>query len=75
MKAYAKEHRSQDLWLLLSAPGIGDVLALTILYEIETVERFATPRTSPAIAVWSRAVWPRGESQMFLLRCLTPIGS
>lgn len=43
IKAYAKEHMSQELWLLLSVPGIGEVLATVILYEIDTVERFAAP--------------------------------
>ena len=41
--AYAKQHMNQDLCLLRSVPGIGDVLAMTILYELDTVERFATP--------------------------------
>ena len=41
--AYAKEHMSQDLWLLRSVPGIGDVLGMTILYETDTVERFPAP--------------------------------
>jgi transposase len=41
--AYAKEHMSQDLWLLRSVPGIGDVLGMTILYETDTVERFPSP--------------------------------
>ena len=37
----AREHCPEDLDLLLSIKGIGPVIALTILYEIENIERFA----------------------------------
>ena len=36
----AKEHDAQAFQLLRSIPGVGKVLALTILYEIHTVQRF-----------------------------------
>ena len=36
----AKRERWQDLHVLLSVPGIGKVLALTILYEIGEISRF-----------------------------------
>jgi len=36
----AKEHDAQAFQLLRTIPGVGKVLALTILYEIHTVQRF-----------------------------------
>ncbi|MCX5738868.1 MAG: transposase [Proteobacteria bacterium] len=36
----AKQHDAQAFHLLRSIPGVGKVLALTILYEIHTVQRF-----------------------------------
>lgn len=38
----AKRHEGRDYHLLLTVPGIGRVLAMTILFEIDTVERFPT---------------------------------
>jgi len=38
----AKRGMGRDFHLLLSVPGIGRVLAMTILYEIDTIERFPT---------------------------------
>jgi transposase len=38
----AKRDMGRDFHLLLSVPGIGRVLAMTILYEIDTIERFPT---------------------------------
>jgi len=35
-----KRDRGRDFALLKTIPGIGDILALTILYEMDTVERF-----------------------------------
>ena len=35
-----KKARGRDFALLKTIPGIGDILALTILYEMDTVERF-----------------------------------
>jgi len=37
--------------LLMSAPGIGWVLAFTIAAEIGQIERFPSPRSSPATPV------------------------
>jgi transposase len=38
-----REHLNQQLYLLLrTIPGIGEVLALTILYEIQSISRFET---------------------------------
>lgn len=39
---YAREHQSREYTLLQTVPGIGDVLAMTILYEIDTIARFPT---------------------------------
>ena len=39
---HARQHQSRDYQLLLSVPGIGQVLAMTILYEIDTIHRFPT---------------------------------
>ncbi len=36
----AKTHDRHGLYLLRSVPGIGEILSLTILYEIENIERF-----------------------------------
>jgi transposase len=38
----AKEHYPTGLAVLQSAPGVGPVLSLTILLEIDTIDRFAT---------------------------------
>ncbi len=35
-----KEHDAHTFYRLRSVPGIGKILALTILYEIESIERF-----------------------------------
>jgi len=39
---HAREYQSGPYNLLLSVPGIGPVLAMTILYEIDTIDRFPT---------------------------------
>ncbi|MEI6565026.1 MAG: IS110 family transposase [bacterium] len=39
---HARQYQSRDYNLLLSVPGIGPVLAMTILYEIDTITRFPT---------------------------------
>jgi transposase len=38
----AKVHDAQAYYLLRSTPGIGKILALTILYEIHDIDRFPT---------------------------------
>jgi transposase len=40
--AKAKDNYQKELTLLLSIPGVGPITALTILYEIDTIERFET---------------------------------
>ena len=41
----AKYHNNTDYTLLRSTPGIGETLALTILYETHTIARFTTPQS------------------------------
>ena len=36
----AKAHNARVIQLLRSIPGIGEILSMTILYEIDTIERF-----------------------------------
>ena len=38
----ARKHEGRDHQLLLTVPGIGKILSLTILFEMDTVERFPT---------------------------------
>ena len=38
----AKLHESRDYHLLMTVPGIGRVLGMTILFELDAIERFAT---------------------------------
>jgi transposase len=39
---HARTHNNDDLMLLLEVPGIGIIIALTILYEIDSIARFKT---------------------------------
>jgi transposase len=45
--------------LLTAVAGIGDILALTVLYEVHTIERFPRPQ---AFASYCRVVNPQHES-------------
>jgi transposase len=38
----AKHHNHHDYFLLTTIPGIGEILALIILYETHDITRFAT---------------------------------
>jgi transposase len=38
---YTKRERGKEFALLQTIPGVGPILALTILYELDTIERFA----------------------------------
>lgn len=40
LKKQAKQHRPTYFYLLKTIPGIGRILALTILYEIGDIQRF-----------------------------------
>ncbi|WP_017221338.1 IS110 family transposase [Moritella dasanensis] len=42
IEAMAKQHNTQDYSLLKSIPGVGQIIALTILYEIGNINRFAS---------------------------------
>lgn len=55
----AKVHEPQCYYLLKTIPGVGDILALTILYEIHTIKRF--PRVQDFLS-YSRLVKSRKES-------------
>lgn len=55
----AKQHNPQDYQLLLTIPGIGRILALTILYEIGHVQRFPSVQN---FASYSRLVKCKAES-------------
>ena len=37
---HAKVHRPQDLFLLQTIPGVGEILSLVILYEIHDISRY-----------------------------------
>jgi len=55
----AKQHDASAFYRLRSIPGVGKVLALTMLYELHTIERF--PRVQNFLS-YSRLVRPRKES-------------
>jgi len=38
----SKKHQNRNFRLLLGVPGIGPILAMTILYEADTIDRFPT---------------------------------
>jgi transposase len=44
----AKAHDPEAFFRLRSVPGIGEILSLVILYEIEAIERFPLPVLRPA---------------------------
>jgi transposase len=55
----AKQHNPQDYYLLKSIPGVGQILALTILYEIGKIDRFESVQK---FASYSRLVKCKAES-------------
>ncbi|MDD1784459.1 transposase, partial [Enterovibrio sp. ZSDZ35] len=55
----AKQHNPQDYQLLQTVPGIGRILALTILYEIGNIQRFPTVQQ---FASYSRLIKCKAES-------------
>jgi transposase len=57
--AKAKDRYQKELSLLLTIPGVGPITALTILYEIDTIERFETRQQ---FASYARLVKCRHES-------------
>ena len=59
IKKHAKQHRAADFNLLKTISGVGDILALTILYEIGDISRFETVQK---FASYSRLVKCKAES-------------
>ena len=59
VKTQAQTHCATDLHILKSFPGIGKILALTILYEVGDIERFPTVQK---FASYSRLVKCKAES-------------
>lgn len=55
----AKQNNAQDYNLIQTVPGIGRILALTILYEIGNIERFPSVQN---FASYSRLVKCKAES-------------
>ena len=55
----AKQHDHHTLLLLRSIPGIGQILALVILYEIENIKRFKTVQD---FSSYARLIRPVKES-------------
>ena len=51
--AQAKHHDRNAFSILMTTPGVGEMLALTILYEIHTITRF---RSASAFSSYSRVV-------------------
>jgi transposase len=56
---HAKAHEPQAYYLLRSIPGVGEILSLAILYEIETIKRFSNVGK---FLSYSRLVKPRKDS-------------
>jgi transposase len=56
---HAKEHRPNDLYLLRTIPGVGKILALVMLYEIQDVSRFERVQNFTSYA---RLIKPQKES-------------
>lgn len=55
----AKHHDYQSLYLLRSIPGVGQILALVIMYEINDVRRFPTVQD---FSSYARLIRPKKES-------------
>jgi transposase len=56
---HAKEHRPNDLYLLQTIPGVGKILALVILYEIQDISRFQRVQN---FCSYARLIKPQKES-------------
>lgn len=59
IKSHAKQHNAVDFNLLKTISGVGDILALTILYEIGDITRFDSVQK---FASYSRLVKCKAES-------------
>jgi transposase len=56
---HAKEHDPNNLYLLLTIPGVGKILALVFLYEINDINRFERVQN---FSSYSRLIKPQRES-------------
>ena len=56
---HAKAHRPQDLYLLQTIPGVGEILSLVMLYEIHDISRFEKVQHFTS---YSRLIKPTKES-------------
>lgn len=56
---HAKEHEPQQLFLLQTIPGVGKILGLVILYEIEDINRFERVQN---FCSYARLIKPQKES-------------
>ena len=59
LTCHAKEHRPNDLYLLRTIPGVGKILALVILYEIQDISRFQRVQN---FCSYARLIKPQKES-------------
>ena len=59
IEKHAKHHNGSDYHILTSFPGIGRILALTILYEVGDIARFSTVQD---FASYSRLIKCKAES-------------
>ena len=59
IRKLTKINKEEYFNILLSFPGIGEIIALTIIYEIDTIERFLSPQK---FSSYSRVVKPQRES-------------
>jgi transposase len=55
----AKQHDYQTLYLLKSIPGVGRILSMAILYEIDNIERFPTVQR---FSSYARLIRPQKSS-------------
>lgn len=55
----ARQHNYHDLYLLRSIPGVGQILALVILYEIQDIKRFGSVQN---FSSYARLIRPEKES-------------
>jgi hypothetical protein len=58
-KRSVKSHNYNDFYLLKTVPGVGDILAMVILYEIHDISRFQRVQNFTSYA---RLVKPKKES-------------
>lgn len=56
---HTKEHRPNDLYLLRTIPGVGKILSLVILYEIQDISRFQRVQN---FSSYARLIKPKKES-------------